>query len=231
MTTEQNRRIDDIRPAVGLDWDESAAKQARAAFEIPARWTILLTSSNHGLVGAYGHEFPHATSDHVKVNVVPESVASDLRARIVELKSSAAPASADNPSTAGAAKGGITFDESELRKLILHVSNTSHWCGRIGGDADEYEDALDKAVAADEALFNYVRSLAAPALNPSEVRDDALEEAAKHITQGNEQVRDNGWVDAANERARCAAAIRALKSAAIKAADQQGALGEKGGDV
>lgn len=43
-------------------------------------------------------------------------------------------------------------------------------------------------------------------------RDAVLEEAAAHITRGNEQVRSNGWVDAANERARCAAAIRALKS-------------------
>jgi len=224
MSTEQNRRIDDIRPAVGLDWDESAAKQARAAFEIPGRWTILLTSSNHGLVGAYGHEFPHATSDHVKVNVVPESVASDLRARIVELESSAAPASADNPSTAGAAKGGITdFERVCLTEL----------CNRI-------VVAKDEPIAISvEAAGVIRRLLAAPALNPSEVRDQVLEEAAMACEAwGNGKVAK--WSDFpdmhedAKARAwdglQCAAAIRAMKSAAIKAADQQGALGEKGGD-
>lgn len=53
----------------------------------------------------------------------------------------------------------------------------------------------------------------------AEVRDHALEEAA-HITQGNERVRDNGWIDCANERARCAQAIRALKTAS--ASNEQG---------
>jgi hypothetical protein len=38
----------------------------------------------------------------------------------------------------------------------------------------------------------------------------ALEEAANHITRGVDDVKQNGWIDAANERLRCADAIRAL---------------------
>jgi hypothetical protein len=61
-----------------------------------------------------------------------------------------------------------------------------------------------------------------------EVRDAALEEAATHITKGNEQVRDNGWIDAANERARCAQAIRALKRSTSQApASGAAAKGDK----
>lgn len=42
------------------------------------------------------------------------------------------------------------------------------------------------------------------------IRREALEEAAEHITRGIEGVKQNGWIDAANERLRCADAIRAL---------------------
>jgi hypothetical protein len=62
----------------------------------------------------------------------------------------------------------VQFDADELRKLILNVSNTSHWCGAIGGDADDYAVALAKANASDEALFSYVKNLAAPAPQQSE---------------------------------------------------------------
>jgi hypothetical protein len=41
-------------------------------------------------------------------------------------------------------------------------------------------------------------------------RRAALEEAANHITRGIDGVKQNGWIDAANERLRCADAIRAL---------------------
>jgi hypothetical protein len=44
-----------------------------------------------------------------------------------------------------------------------------------------------------------------------EVRANALNEAADHITRGIEGVKQNGWIDAANERLRCTEAIRALK--------------------
>jgi hypothetical protein len=80
------RRIDDHRPAVGLDWTESGVQQARAPFDRPDQWTILLTSSNHGLVGAYGHNFPHATGDFVRVNVCDETIVTGLRQRMRELE-------------------------------------------------------------------------------------------------------------------------------------------------
>jgi hypothetical protein len=48
----------------------------------------------------------------------------------------------------------------------------------------------------------------------AEVRANALEEAANHITRGVDCVKQNGWIDAANERLRCAEAIRELKEAA-----------------
>lgn len=41
-------------------------------------------------------------------------------------------------------------------------------------------------------------------------RRAALEEAANHITRGVEGAKQNGWIDAANERLRCAVAIRKL---------------------
>jgi hypothetical protein len=44
-------------------------------------------------------------------------------------------------------------------------------------------------------------------------RRAALEEAAAEITKGISQVKENGWTDCANERLRCADAIRALAGA------------------
>ncbi|CAN7644638.1 hypothetical protein [Paraburkholderia terricola] len=43
-----------------------------------------------------------------------------------------------------------------------------------------------------------------------ESRRTALEEAANHITRGVDGVKQNGWIDAANERLRCADTIREL---------------------
>ncbi|MFK3741388.1 hypothetical protein, partial [Massilia sp. TN1-12] len=84
MTDEQKRRINDHRPAVGLQWDENNPPP-RVPFDRPEQWTILLTSGNHGLVGSYGHTFPHAEGDHERINVVDEAVVIKLRKRIREL--------------------------------------------------------------------------------------------------------------------------------------------------
>lgn len=85
MTDEQRRRIDDHRPAVGLQWDENNPPP-RTPIERPEQWTILLTSGNHGLVGSYGHTFPHAEGDHERINVVDEAVVIKLRERVRELE-------------------------------------------------------------------------------------------------------------------------------------------------
>jgi len=96
------RRIDDHRPAVALEWTESGAQQARAPFDRPDQWTILLTSSNHGLVGAHGHNFPHATGDFVRVNVCDEAIVAGLRERVRKLEAAATaqPSAADVRATA-----------------------------------------------------------------------------------------------------------------------------------
>jgi len=100
--------------------------------------------------------------------------------RVLRDASKAAPSAKAEP---------VQFDEDELRKLILHVSNTSHWCGRIGGDADDYEAALDKAIAADGKLFNYVKNLAAPApaVQAEDVRNQATEPEAEECWSANEE--------------------------------------------
>lgn len=104
-------------------------------------------------------------------------------------------ASADNPSTAGAAmlSGLERYNESETRLI-----------------PDEQGDYI---------LFSDVEArLAAPALNPSEVRDQALEEAASICDRVNNH--DNPMT--ARD---CADTIRALRKASK---DQQLAQSEKG---
>jgi hypothetical protein len=127
----------------------------------------------------------------------------------------AAPAPADNPSTAGAAKGG---DTPRVDALMARWDDDGATRGSAFCELRNLARELES-------------SLAAPALNPSEVRDEALEEAALTC----EQI-GTDWLDADDAHKNFAAdylakAIRALKSAAIKAADQQGALGEKGGEA
>ena len=107
MTDEQRRRIDDHRPAVGLQWDENNPPP-RTPIERPEQWTILLTSGNHGLVGAYGHSFPHAEGDHERINVVDEAVVIKLRERIRELEA------------AGNTNKAVLTDEQIDSEIIKH---------------------------------------------------------------------------------------------------------------
>ena len=68
------RRKEDVPPAEPLDWSEPGE---------PRRWTILVTSGGHGLVGQAGHTFPHADAKHERVDVLE---AGPVLARIVELE-------------------------------------------------------------------------------------------------------------------------------------------------
>lgn len=70
------RRKEDVRPAEPLDWNEPEEGE-------PRRWTILVTSAGHGLVGELGHSFPHAEEKHERVDVVE---AGPVLARIAELR-------------------------------------------------------------------------------------------------------------------------------------------------
>lgn len=128
MTDEQRRRIDDHRPAVGLQWDENNPPP-RVLFERPEQWTILLTSSNHGLVGAYGHTFPHAENDHERINVVDEAVVVKLRERIRELEAAGNTNKAvltDEKIDIVAARwtkedGDYVFDRDDFHKCIYDI--------------------------------------------------------------------------------------------------------------
>lgn len=119
------RRIDDHRPAVALEWTESGAQQARAPFDRPDQWTILLTSSNHGLVGAHGHNFPHATGDFVRVNVCDEAVVVGLRERIRKLEAAATaqPSAADV--RAAALEEAAQFIEGQERMSAGEIAATT----------------------------------------------------------------------------------------------------------
>lgn len=96
------------------------------------------------------------------------------------------------------------------------------------------QDCWD-TVPIDVALWRPISGpyLAAPALNPSEVRDqalsaseiDGLAKLADRIEEANEQP-----MVIARSAARALDKLLNADPAAIKAADQQGALGEKGGD-
>lgn len=91
--------------------------------------------------------------------------------------------------------------DGELQEMVAGraylVADVERWAASHAG-ASAAPAGLDER---EKFIWNMGRNAA---------RDEALEEAAAHITRGNEQVRDNGWIDCANERARCAAAIRAL---------------------
>lgn len=311
MTDEQRRRIDDHRPAVGLQWDENNPPP-RTPIERPEQWTILLTSGNHGLVGSYGHTFPHAEGDHERINVVDEAVVIKLRERIRELQAAgntnkavltdeqikdlsnanrgprgilindisfaraieaavlanaskaavaepgklgepvpehileaireygdlradgkasstvqmaniilamrrhyrAAPAPADNPSTAGAVKGGNTSLDYYDAGLLNDYG---------GGNVEWWQDYIRSVLGAAHDFYQSQvdSSIAAPALNPSDVRDQALEEAAL-------AVQSLGDVNPPMSFGiRCAAAIRALKRAAAQSVESsKGNLGD-----
>jgi hypothetical protein len=58
--------------------------------------------------------------------------------------------------------------------------------------------------SSDEDLLGFARAIEQASSRA------ALEDAANHITRGIDGVKQNGWIDAANERLRCADAIRAL---------------------
>jgi len=183
MINDQKRRLDDQRPAAPLEWDENAQLAPVAVGltdeQIAKLWRDVTLRDIGTEVGPF--------------------------ARAIEAAALAAPASADNPSTAGAAKGGITdFERVCLTEL----------CNRI-------VVAKDEPIAISvEAAGVIRRLLAAPALNPSEVRDQALA-ALKTISEF--PVTDLiANMDAWN--------MKNIAIRAIKAADQQGALGEKGGD-
>lgn len=70
------RRKEDVRPAEPLDWNESEEGE-------PRRWTILVTSAGHGLVGEPGAKFEHAEAKHERVDVLE---AGPVLARIAELE-------------------------------------------------------------------------------------------------------------------------------------------------
>lgn len=141
------RRIDDHRPAVALEWTESGAQQARAPFDRPDQWTILLTSSNHGLVGAHGHNFPHATGDFVRVNVCDEAIVAGLRERIRKLEAAATvqPSPADVRSAVARAIWNIRREEEDRCDMELEDMGDDH---SVWMEADAAIRALMDAPAA-----------------------------------------------------------------------------------
>ena len=70
------RRKEDVRLAEPLDWNEPEEGE-------PRRWTILVTSAGHGLVGEPGAKFEHAEAKHERVDVLE---AGPVLARIAELE-------------------------------------------------------------------------------------------------------------------------------------------------
>lgn len=132
--------------------------------------------------------------------------------------SRAAPAPADNPSTAGAA---ILEENEQYRQQMAGISCAAmgHWKEGEGVHPD-YDTVALRDVA---KLYAKYDALAAPALNPSDVRDQALEEAAREC-----ETRSRNWSTFINEPeylARgdagqtCADAIRALKGAAAQSVE------------
>lgn len=188
MTDEQRRRIDDHRPAVGLQWDENNPPP-RTPIERPEQWTILLTSGNHGLVGAYGHTFPHAESDHERINVVDEAVVIKLRERIREIEA------------AGSANKAVLTDE-QIKDIVSKLF------------ADETVSDEDLLVA--RAIEATVRdkTLEDAAQIAVRERDEYRWQAAQN--DGRESDMAFGSINSAE---RIEEAIRALKGAAAQSVE------------
>jgi hypothetical protein len=91
---------------------------------------------------------------------------------------------------------------NERDQFEAHIKSTA-WYRVLSEAAKEDDEGA--------SVFRMARMAASEAWQAS--RRAALEEAAAEITKGISQVKENGWTDCANERLRCADAIRALAGA------------------
>jgi hypothetical protein len=58
MNENQNRRKDDARPAVALQWGDR-----------PDQWTLLMTGPNAGVIGPLGSTWPEQPAEYERVDV------------------------------------------------------------------------------------------------------------------------------------------------------------------
>lgn len=191
MTDDQKRRIDDYRPAIALNWEDANTPPVRAPFARPNQWTILLTSAHHGLVGAYGHNFPHAAVDHVRVNVCDEAIVASLRERVCELE--AATLANVRPGNPGA---DVTAAEAKLYRdltgdalalgydcipaALAAISNAALQPGQPSAE-DVRAAALEEAAALAVKLTAVPRDVLGPATAPMKDRARAGEKVAAAI--------------------------------------------------
>ena len=201
--TEQNRRIEDKRAEGSLNWDDLRASAFTAqltqsrpadryAFTITPRaervgggWRLQLFEDGQEVAGGMYPVTEEMTRDDAHADAMADGEAWLLSRGQVP---AAAPASADNPSTAGAEAGyrvimpGVTVVDSEVtmpvaakvaqstagakfydRQHVSRVYNIARMCNH---------DIPDEAL--DEMRDVLVAGLAAPALNPSEVPQPEL---------------------------------------------------------
>ena len=125
------RRKEDVRPAEPLDWNEPEPGQ-------PRRWTILVTSAGHGLVGEPGAKFEHADAKHERVDVLE---AGPVLARIAELEEQLAAHAARMAVLEGGKLVPAERSYDQRAKMIIAFNTAS-------GDLDDKLDAAHRAMLA-----------------------------------------------------------------------------------
>jgi len=196
--TEQNRRIKEVRAPGELDWSEESRTAAPASADNPSTAGAAPTLWRWKWVDSRGQGNPWRYMDQAPPNNADRVIESFVAAPVAQSTAGAAdPVVMECVKAVSIGYGERGYDGETLYCIDCQTS----WAD---GDAHTGDCLVVRARA----------YLAAPALNPSEVRDHALEEAAQACE--NERVEDTGnRIDIAYNNAitHSAFAIRALRTA------------------
>lgn len=123
------RRKNDVLPGEPLNWEEPEEGT-------PRRWTILVTSAGHGLVGEPGAKFEHAEAKHERVDVLE---AGPVLARIAELEAQLAVQAVRTVGSEGWKLVPVERSYDQRAKMIIAFNTAS-------GDLDDKLDATHRAM-------------------------------------------------------------------------------------